>query len=80
MTCRCPTHVGLPPWEDFVVGMVLPLQGPAGIFGPSCEAVTDVAIDRINAAGGVLGRRVRPVFVDGGADPRHRTRGTPLRS
>lgn len=71
MTCRCPTHAGLSPGDDLAVGMVLPLQGPAGIFGPSCEAVTEVAIDRINAADGILGRRVRPVFIDGGAAPQH---------
>lgn len=70
MICRCPTHGGLPS-EELAVGMVLPLQGPAGIFGPSCEAVTDVAMDRLNDAGGILGRRVRPVFIDGGADPHH---------
>jgi len=70
MTCRCPTHAGVPHGDELAVSVVIPFQGPAGIFGPSCEAVTDVAMDRINAAGGILGRHVRPVFVDGGADPR----------
>lgn len=69
MDCRCPTHNGLPGRDDLAVGMVIPLQGPAGIFGPSCEAVTDVAMDEINASGGIFGRRVRPIFIDGGADP-----------
>lgn len=69
MTCRCPVHGRAPAGEDLPVGVVLPLQGPAGIFGPSCEAVTDVAIDGVNAAGGVLGRRLRPVIIDGGAEP-----------
>ncbi|MDA8371591.1 MAG: substrate-binding domain-containing protein [Nocardiopsaceae bacterium] len=55
--------------SDFPVGVVIPLQGPAGIFGPSCEAVTEVAIDMINRSGGILGRYVRPVVIDGGAPP-----------
>src|SRR5699024_4914615 len=71
MTCRCPNHGTLSADEDLTVGMVIPLQGSAGIFGPSCEAVTHVGIDTINAAGGILGRRVRPLFIDGGADPDH---------
>ncbi|QRN81929.1 MAG: ABC transporter substrate-binding protein, partial [Nocardiopsis sp. BM-2018] len=48
------------------MGVVIPLRGPAGIFGPSCEAVTETALDHINASGGLLGRRVRPVVIDGG--------------
>lgn len=69
MACRCPTHADPPSADELAVGMVIPLQGPAGIFGPSCEAVTDVAMDHINASGGILGKRVRPVYIDGGADP-----------
>lgn len=68
MTCRCPTHGDRRRSEDLPVGMVIPLQGPAGIFGPSCEAVTEVAMDEINKSGGILGKRLRPVIIDGGAE------------
>lgn len=51
------------------VAMVLPQQGPAGMFGPSCEAISELAASEINAAGGVLGREVRLDFLDGGAPP-----------
>lgn len=66
MPCHCPEHDPRPRGEDFPVGVVIPLRGSAGIFGPSCEAVTETALARINAEGGLLGRRVRPVVIDGG--------------
>ena len=50
------------------VGLVVPLQGPAGIFGPSCEAVAATAVRSINDAG-VLGRELAVELIDGGARP-----------
>ncbi|NUT37831.1 MAG: substrate-binding domain-containing protein [Hamadaea sp.] len=51
------------------VALVVPLQGPAGIFGPSCELCAELAVEEVNRAGGVLGRQLRLVTVDGGAPP-----------
>ncbi|MCI2418336.1 substrate-binding domain-containing protein [Saccharopolyspora sp. K220] len=51
------------------VAMVIPLRGPAGLFGPSCEAITELAVHEINERGGVLGREVTVQVVDGGAPP-----------
>jgi ABC-type branched-subunit amino acid transport system substrate-binding protein len=51
------------------VALVVPLQGPAGIFGPSCELCARLAAEELNAGQGVLGREVRLVVVDGGAPP-----------
>ncbi|WP_317494074.1 substrate-binding domain-containing protein [Haloechinothrix sp. LS1_15] len=51
------------------VALVIPLQGPEGIFGPSCEACAQLAVDEINATSGVLGRELRLVVVDGAAGP-----------
>lgn len=51
------------------IALVIPLQGPAGIFGPSCECCAQLAVEEINAESGVLGREVRLVLVDGGAPP-----------
>ena len=39
------------------VGLIVPLQGPAGIFGPSCEAVAATAVRTINDTG-ILGREL----------------------
>lgn len=52
------------------VALVVPRQGPAGIFGPACELCAQLAAEEVNAAGGVLGRELRLVVVDGGAPPR----------
>lgn len=51
------------------VALVVPLQGPAGIFGPSAELCAQLAAEEVNAAGGVLGRELVLVPVDGGAPP-----------
>ena len=51
------------------VALVVPLQGPAGIFGPSCECCAQLAAEEVNAESGVLGREMRLTLVDGGAPP-----------
>ncbi|MPZ67401.1 MAG: ABC transporter substrate-binding protein [Pseudonocardiaceae bacterium] len=51
------------------VAFVVPLSGPAGIFGPSCEACGILAADEINAEGGLLGKELRLRPVDGGRSP-----------
>ncbi|WP_433328945.1 substrate-binding domain-containing protein [Spirillospora sp. CA-294931] len=55
--------------ETLTVALVVPLQGPAGIFGPSCELCARLAVEEVNQDHGVLGREVRLVVVDGGAPP-----------
>ncbi|GLY01635.1 MULTISPECIES: substrate-binding domain-containing protein [Actinoplanes] len=51
------------------IALVVPLRGPAGILGPSAESCAELAAAEVNAAGGVLGREVRLLPVDGGAAP-----------
>ncbi|MCD2185864.1 substrate-binding domain-containing protein [Actinomycetospora soli] len=51
------------------MALVVPLQGPAGLFGPSCESCAALAVAEINADGGVLGRELNLVPVDGGRSP-----------
>ncbi|WP_242901986.1 substrate-binding domain-containing protein [Actinomadura terrae] len=55
--------------ETLTIALVIPLQGPAGIFGPSCELCARLAAEEINGHRGVLGREVRFTVVDGGAAP-----------
>ncbi|WP_407318931.1 substrate-binding domain-containing protein [Isoptericola halotolerans] len=55
--------------SDFVVGVLLHFQGPGGIYGPSCQAVTELAVAEINATGGVLGRPLRAELLDAGQPP-----------
>ncbi|MEU4805621.1 substrate-binding domain-containing protein [Actinosynnema sp. NPDC023587] len=54
---------------DWRVALVIPLQGPAGLFGPSCEAIAELAARELNAEGGLLGREVTFEVVDGGDAP-----------
>lgn len=56
--------------ERWNLALVVPLQGPGGVFGPSCEAMGELAARDLNADGGVLGREVQIEVVDGGAPPR----------
>ncbi|MEW1825714.1 substrate-binding domain-containing protein [Streptomyces sp. NPDC088196] len=55
------------PVKTLVVALVVPLRSPAGVFGPSCELAAQLAVEELNATGGVLGREVRLIVVDGGA-------------
>ncbi|NUR87441.1 MAG: ABC transporter substrate-binding protein, partial [Nonomuraea sp.] len=51
------------------LALVIPLRGPAGIFGPSCEACAQLAAEEFNLSTGVLGRELRLLVVDGGGPP-----------
>ncbi|WP_309230739.1 substrate-binding domain-containing protein [Nocardia sp. SYP-A9097] len=49
------------------IALVIPLSGPAGMFGPSSEACATLAVEDINAMGGILDRPVRLHPIDSGA-------------
>lgn len=51
------------------MALVIPLQGSAGLFGPSCELCARLAAEEVNAAGGAGGREVRLTLVDGATGP-----------
>ncbi|GAA4126270.1 substrate-binding domain-containing protein [Nocardioides fonticola] len=51
------------------IAFVVPLQGPTGIYGASCLACGELAVEQLNAADGVLGRPVELVVVDAGRGP-----------
>ena len=55
------------------VGVLIPLSGPAGLFGPSSQNCAQLAVDEINAAGGILGRMIEPHFADVGVPPAEAT-------
>ena len=52
------------------IALLVPLSGPAGLWGPSCQTSALMAAREINAAGGILGREVELVFADAGGDQR----------
>jgi len=39
------------------IALVVPLQGPTGIYGPSCLACAELAADELNQRNGINGRR-----------------------
>lgn len=51
------------------MGLLIPLTGSAGIFGPSSELCARLAEEEINAAGGLLGHPMRLRVVDGSGPP-----------
>lgn len=61
-------HAARPIGDTIRIGLAIPLQGPAGIFGPSCESVAELCTRKLNESG-VLGRRVEVEPIDAGAQP-----------
>ena len=59
----------LAPADVVSVAFVVPLQGPTGIYGPSCLACGELAVEQLNASTGIAGRQVELVVVDAGRDP-----------
>ncbi len=51
------------------MGTFFSLSGPASLFGPTQTACNALAVDELNAAGGILDRPVEIVAGDGGAPP-----------
>ena len=55
--------------QDYVVGVTAALTGPpSSTYAPAVDAMR-IYIDRVNAAGGVNGRKIRLVIEDDGAQP-----------
>ena len=51
---------------EFRIGMFYAIAGPAaGLFGPTQKACAELAVDEINAKGGILGRKVTLHFANG---------------
>jgi urea transport system substrate-binding protein len=55
--------------QQYRVALVVPLQGSEGMFGPSCELCARLAAGHVNARGGVLGRELVLIVVDGARSP-----------
>jgi ABC-type branched-subunit amino acid transport system substrate-binding protein len=51
---------------DIKIALLIPQQGAAGIWAPSAEACTKLAVHEINATGGLLRRDVRLITIDAG--------------
>src|SRR6266508_760145 len=60
-----PLATGAQDSEPIVVGSILDATGPINIYGTPMIDATRMAIDDINANGGVLGRQLKLVEYDG---------------
>jgi urea transport system substrate-binding protein len=54
--------------EDIKLGVLHSLSGTMAISETSCKDASVLAMEEINAKGGVLGRKLEPVIVDGASD------------
>ncbi|MAS55842.1 MAG: hypothetical protein CMJ44_14685 [Pimelobacter sp.] len=60
----------LDPGPDVIsVAFVVPMQGSTGLYGPSCLACGELAVEQLNGRSGIAGRQVELVVVDGGREP-----------
>jgi ABC-type branched-subunit amino acid transport system substrate-binding protein len=59
----------MPGSEVVSIAFVVPQQGPTGIYGPSCLACGQLAVEQLNAHQGIAGRRIELVHVDAGRPP-----------
>ena len=50
--------------EEITIGEVNPISGAIGQYGTTCHAGIQLAIDQINAAGGVLGKKIHLLTED----------------
>jgi len=66
--CVSSSSSGNTPTGPIKVGVMASLSGPSGAYGPPIEDAAKLAIDRINAAGGVLGRQVQLEIGDDAGD------------
>lgn len=68
--------LGLATWKLFIpmtakpikVGILHSLTGPMAAYEKTAFDATVLAIDEINEKGGVLGRKIKPIIVDGKSD------------
>ncbi|GGJ09393.1 ABC transporter substrate-binding protein [Neoroseomonas lacus] len=56
---------------EFKIGVTTFLSGPASVFGVPSRKACEMLVEHINAAGGIAGVPVRPIFVDEGPGTDH---------
>ncbi len=56
--------------DEIEVGVLFSLTGGLSIIEKSLADATMMAIDEINAAGGVMGKMIKPIMEDGASDPK----------
>jgi branched-chain amino acid transport system substrate-binding protein/urea transport system substrate-binding protein len=73
LACATVPSLALPAWaqsEPIRIGAVLPFSGGLELFGNQAKIGLDLAAAEINAAGGILGRKVEVLYQDNKTDPK----------
>lgn len=52
------------------IGAILPLTGDAALYGNNAKEGIDLAVEKINAEGGILNRKIKVIYEDSKADPK----------
>jgi len=66
---RVATAQATPVGKPLKLGFLIPRSGTAGLFGPSSEACIELAVNKINTEGGILGRPIEALLGDAGGAP-----------
>jgi urea transport system substrate-binding protein len=68
--CACLMNVTIAMSADSIkIGAVLPFSGGVELYGGQAKLGIDLAVEEINAAGGILGRPVEVIYEDDKTDP-----------
>ena len=65
LVCQAGAHAQQKPAE-LKIGITTFLSGPAAVFGVPGKVAAEIAIDEINAAGGIGGVKIKPIIIDEG--------------
>ena len=55
--------------DVYKIGLVEPLSGNLAVYGQNIQKGVDLAVERINAVGGIKGKKIVMVYEDNEADP-----------
>jgi urea transport system substrate-binding protein len=55
--------------DEYRIGLLTSKSGPGAVFAVACENLAAMAVDELNADGGLYGRRVRLLVADDATDP-----------
>jgi ABC-type branched-subunit amino acid transport system substrate-binding protein len=66
----CAPAESVPTAETITLGCAVPLTGDAAVYGEQTKMGVDLAVEEINAAGGMAGQLVEVEYCDSKADPK----------
>ena len=65
--------------QDITIGLAMVKSGPLKTVGEATETSVDIAVEEINAKGGINGKKIKLVKFDTGSDPKQAATATQKR-